>query len=123
MASGCMRSLTVRQSKLFGGNTTEADKKFFKDMLRQYYPDEFARLHPDEAEAEKQSEKYILNMSKSELKKRAKELKIKWFSAMDNEQLLEALFLKANGEEEKLNSLSDLVRQKFTSKIKDRFKK
>jgi hypothetical protein len=102
---------------------TAEDKKFFKEMVRRYYPDEFARLHPEEAEAEKQSEKYIVSMSKSELKKRAKALKIKWFSAMNQDQLVDALKLKADGKETELKTLSECVREVCQIKLKEKFKK
>jgi len=100
---------------------TDQEKKWFKEMVRVYYPEKHAELHPDEVQAEQQSKGYVEKLPMSSLKRKAKEAGIKYFNAMEKDEIILALGLKGNDEKE-LSKLVDSVKQRYMEKRGDYFK-
>lgn len=91
-------------------------------MVKQYYPEHYAKLHPDEAQAEQESKVFVEKLPTSSLKKKAKELKVPYFNAMDRDELLLALELHAEKKEDELKKLVDDVKKRYMAKRGDYFK-
>lgn len=100
----------------------EHEKKWFKEMVRIYYPETFKQLHPDEVQAEQQSKEYIEKLPLSQLKKKAKEEGIKYFNAMEKDEIILALSLKGDQDDTELAKLVVLVKQRYMEKRGDYFK-
>ncbi len=101
---------------------TAEEKKWFREMVRIYYPEEFARLHPDEAKAEQESKAYVEKLPMSGLKKKAKEKGIKYFNAMERDELIFAMSLKGDSDEVELAKLVAQVKARYMAERGDYFK-
>lgn len=101
---------------------TESEKRWFKEMVRIYYPEKFKELHPDEVQAEQESKVYVEKLPLSALKKKAKEKGIKYFNAMEKDEVILALSLKGDNDEEGLSKLVEDVKQRYVEKRGDYFK-
>lgn len=101
---------------------TEQDRKWFRDMVKIYYPDKFSELHPEESQAEQESKEYMEKLPLSSLKKKAKEKEIKYFNAMEKDEIILALGFRSENNEEELSKLVSDVKQRYVEKRGDYFK-
>lgn len=102
----------------------KSDRKFFRDAVRQYYPEKHKELYPDEVlviETKKPTRKTKMNdkITLNGIRKQVKEAGISYYAAMSVEEGQQALDLHAKGDVEGVKQLVQAVRTRYINHRKE----
>jgi hypothetical protein len=102
----------------------KSDKLFFRNAVKQYYPDKYKQLYPDDVttkcvEVKRKKQNMSTETKTSELRKQVLEKGIGYSAAMTREECVAALDLHLRSDQEGINQLVKTVKDRYVAMRKE----
>lgn len=89
---------------------TETERTWFKETIRDYYPEEYCRIYG-------QDQGVASNLTKKQMKAEAKSAGIRCFNTMENEEIGRCLEAKRSGNQELVEAIEARSRIRMNARL------